>query len=78
MRRDGRAISIDVVIEHIEQKSRLLKTLCVNVVKRNVRILQRFPAHAVAQNVLGENGTARTHKCDFRHATSLSKIRGCE
>ena len=67
MGRDGRAVVVDVRIQCLEDELRFLEPLPVDVVKREVGILQRLAAHAVAQDITDKHRTARPHESDLGH-----------
>ena len=68
---DRRPVVVDVGIQRLEDEFRLFEPFAVDVVQREVGILQRFAAHAVADDVAGEYRAACSHECDFRHLSFL-------
>ena len=68
---DRRPVVVDVGVQRFEDELRLLEPFAVDVVQREVGILQRFAAHAVADDVAGEYRAAGSHECDFRHLSFL-------
>ena len=64
---DRGAVAVDVLVERPQHQLGLLQARLVDVVERDFGVLERFAAHHVPQDVLGEDGAAGTHECDFGH-----------
>ena len=65
------AAAVDLFIEAAYDGGGLAKTRFVNIVEGDLRILQRGRAQAVAEDILGEDGTAGADKGDLGHGGLL-------
>ncbi|MPN03439.1 hypothetical protein SDC9_150669 [bioreactor metagenome] len=63
---DGAAL-IELFVHGRKNGLRFSEAVAVNVIEGEMRIAQRFAAHAVADDAAGENRTAGSHEGDFGH-----------
>ena len=67
---DGGAAFVDIFVDCGQDDVRVIQTIPVNVVQRDLCVAQSRGAHAVTQDVSCKYGAAGAHKRNFYHDNS--------